>query len=65
MTKALALPQRLENVFAFAFYIWNMEEARDLHNALQEPEGQQSYAIRTDKMFDEEVSCLVYVLSGT
>lgn len=55
MTKALALPQRLENVFAFAFYIWNMEEARDLHNALQEPEGQQSYAIRTDKMFDEEV----------
>ncbi|KAK4319925.1 hypothetical protein Pmani_009176 [Petrolisthes manimaculis] len=64
LTKALALPQRLENVYAFAFYIWNMEETRDLHNALQEPEGLQSYAIRTDKMFDDEVRRLGFDMGG-
>lgn len=53
--KALALPHRLENVFAFAFYMWSMEESRDLYNALVEPEGLQSYSARAEKIFDEEV----------
>ncbi|XP_050737089.1 myotubularin-related protein 4-like isoform X5 [Eriocheir sinensis] len=64
LTKALSLPQRLENVFAFAFYMWNMEESRELHNALIEPEGQQSYAMRAEKMFDEEVRRLGFDLGG-
>ncbi|KAG0721169.1 Myotubularin-related protein 3 [Chionoecetes opilio] len=66
LTKALSLPQRLENVFAFAFYMWNMEEVRDLHNALAltDPEGQQSYAARAEKMFDEEVRRLGFDLGG-
>ncbi|KAG7172440.1 Myotubularin-related protein 3-like, partial [Homarus americanus] len=64
LTKALALPQRLENVFAFAFYMWSMEEARDLYNALVEPDGQQSYAVRAEKMFDEEVRRLGFDLGG-
>ncbi|XP_045124631.1 myotubularin-related protein 3-like isoform X4 [Portunus trituberculatus] len=65
LTKALSLPQRLENVFAFAFYMWSMEETRELHNALVEPEGQQSYAARAEKMFDEEVRRLGFDLGGT
>ncbi|KAK8404525.1 hypothetical protein O3P69_007639 [Scylla paramamosain] len=64
LTKALSLPQRLENVFAFAFYMWSMEETRELHNALVEPEGQQSYAVRAEKMFDEEVRRLGFDLGG-
>lgn len=40
-----------------------MEESRELHNALTEPEGQQSYAARAEKMFDEEVSVLVGAVS--
>lgn len=59
LTKALSLPQRLENVFAFAFYMWNMEENRDIHNGLIDPEGQQSYAVRAEQMFDEEVGFLM------
>ncbi|XP_069945444.1 phosphatidylinositol-3,5-bisphosphate 3-phosphatase MTMR3 isoform X3 [Cherax quadricarinatus] len=64
LTKALLLPQRLENVFGFAFYMWSMEEARDLHNALLEPDGVQSYAVRAEKMFDEEVRRLGFDLGG-
>ncbi|XP_071520324.1 phosphatidylinositol-3,5-bisphosphate 3-phosphatase MTMR3 isoform X3 [Panulirus ornatus] len=64
LTKALTLPQRLENVFAFAFYMWSMEEARDLYSALVEPDSMQSYAVRADKMFDEEVRRLGFDLGG-
>ncbi|XP_069986655.1 phosphatidylinositol-3,5-bisphosphate 3-phosphatase MTMR3 isoform X3 [Penaeus vannamei] len=64
LTKALALPQRLENVFSFAFYMWNMEEARELHNALHEPDSPQSYAARAERMFDEEVRRLGFDLGG-
>ncbi|XP_045615007.1 LOW QUALITY PROTEIN: phosphatidylinositol-3,5-bisphosphate 3-phosphatase MTMR3 [Procambarus clarkii] len=64
LTKALLLPQRLENVFAFAFYMWSMEEAGELHNNLSEPDGLQSYGVRVEKMFDEEVRRLGFDLGG-
>lgn len=40
--------------------MWSMEEARELYSALVEPDSVQSYAVRADKMFDEEVGYLSY-----
>ncbi|KAK7070785.1 Myotubularin-related protein 4 [Halocaridina rubra] len=64
LTKALSLPQRLENVFSFAFYMWNSEENRDLHGTLLDPDGPQTYASKAEKMFDEEVRRLGFDLGG-
>ncbi|CAL4122150.1 unnamed protein product [Meganyctiphanes norvegica] len=64
LSKALTLPARLENVFAFAFYMWTMESQLELHQALLDPDGPQSYQDRTEKLFEDEVRRLGFDLGG-
>ncbi|XP_076057097.1 phosphatidylinositol-3,5-bisphosphate 3-phosphatase MTMR3 isoform X2 [Oratosquilla oratoria] len=67
INKALTLPERLENVFSFRFYMWTMEVSKDLHSSLLvnlEHDGPAAYAARADKMFSDEVHRLGFDLGS-